>query len=285
MNTNMYSESFHRVLKIVYLRHKHNRRIYFLIYIARDKAFEQLQKLEKGKHSHRICDINKRHKRAVQYAVLATVDNTEPNLYTVSSESTERFNYKVKRKQLACECKIRCQFCSACAHMYACTCLDACTNTTVCKHLHLVHMHEETKDDDSLKTDTATADLEYYTRVTLPTVTSTSTSRNTLVENIKERITHLLSKCNNCYDINVLKNTYTNLGTVLNNFSSPNNNYSSSIKSTQSIIFKQYNTAKILFHTQKIKLSQFTGKSIKKRNCNDSLHVADNTNRNRCNMF
>ena len=108
MNTNMYSESFHRVLKIVYLWHKHNRPIDFLIYIlvtiARDKAFEQLQKLEKGKHSHRICDINKGHKRAVQYAVLATVNNTEPNLYTVSSECTERFNYTVKRKQLACEC-------------------------------------------------------------------------------------------------------------------------------------------------------------------------------------
>ena len=65
--------------------------------------------------------------------------------------------------------------------------------------MHLVHMHEEAKDDDSPKTDTATTDLEYYRGVTLPTVTSTSTSRNTLVENIKERITHLLSKCNNCY--------------------------------------------------------------------------------------
>ena len=63
MNTNMFSESFHQVLKIVYLRHQHNRRIDYLIYIllkvARDKAFEQLQKTEKGKHTHRICDINK----------------------------------------------------------------------------------------------------------------------------------------------------------------------------------------------------------------------------------
>ena len=251
MNTNMYSESFHRVLKIVYLRHKHNRRIDFLIYIlvtiARDKAFEQLQKLEKGKHSHRICDINKRHKRAVQYVVLATVNNTEPNLYTVSSESTERFYYTVKRKQLSCECKIWCQFCS----VYACTCLDACTNTTVCKHMHLVHMHEETKDDDSSKTDTAAADLEYYRRVTLPTVTSTSTSRNTLVKNIKERITHLLSKCNNCYDINVLENTYTNLGTVLNNFNSPNNNYSSRIKKNK-VSHLNSTTQQKFYSTQKI---------------------------------
>ena len=63
MNTNMFSESFHRVLKVVYLQHKHNRRVDFLLYtllkIARDKAFDQLQKCQKGKHTHRICDINK----------------------------------------------------------------------------------------------------------------------------------------------------------------------------------------------------------------------------------
>ena len=45
MNTNMFSESFHRVL---YLQHKHNRGGDFLLYtllkIARDKAFDQLQK-------------------------------------------------------------------------------------------------------------------------------------------------------------------------------------------------------------------------------------------------
>ena len=33
MNTNMFLEAFHRVLKIVYLRHQHNRRIDYLIYI------------------------------------------------------------------------------------------------------------------------------------------------------------------------------------------------------------------------------------------------------------
>ena len=67
MNTNMHIESFHLVLKIVYLQHKHNRRVDYLIYIllrnVRDKAFDQLQKLEKGKLTHRInmriYDINK----------------------------------------------------------------------------------------------------------------------------------------------------------------------------------------------------------------------------------
>ena len=76
-NTNMYIKSFHCVLRIVYLQHKHNRRVDYLIYIllriARDKAFDQLQKLEKGKLTHRICDINKRHKTALSFVSLAVI--------------------------------------------------------------------------------------------------------------------------------------------------------------------------------------------------------------------
>ena len=35
-----------------------------MLQIARDKVYERLIKLEKGKSSHRICEINKRHKAA-----------------------------------------------------------------------------------------------------------------------------------------------------------------------------------------------------------------------------
>ena len=65
IHTNMYVETFHRVLKVVYLDSKQNRRVDYLLTVllrfAKDKAFEQIQKLEKGKSSHRIKEINKRH--------------------------------------------------------------------------------------------------------------------------------------------------------------------------------------------------------------------------------
>ena len=63
VNTNMFVESFHRVLKVVYLQHKQNRRVDFLLAtlmkMARDKSFERLLKQEKGKHTHRVCEIKK----------------------------------------------------------------------------------------------------------------------------------------------------------------------------------------------------------------------------------
>ncbi len=35
-------------------------------YVARDKLFDRAIKLEKGKSTHRICEINKRHHAAVE---------------------------------------------------------------------------------------------------------------------------------------------------------------------------------------------------------------------------
>ena len=64
VNTNMFMEAFHRVVKIVILHHKQNRRIdnllTVLLKITRDKAFERFQKVETGKSTHRLCEIRKR---------------------------------------------------------------------------------------------------------------------------------------------------------------------------------------------------------------------------------
>ena len=72
VNTNMFVESFHRTLKIVYLRQKQNRRIDLLLHtllkFAKDKVFDQLTKLEKGKFSHSVSEINKRHVKATKMA-------------------------------------------------------------------------------------------------------------------------------------------------------------------------------------------------------------------------
>ncbi len=53
INTNMYVESFHYVLKYIYMKGRVNKRmdkcIHILLTFARDKAFERLVKFEKGK--------------------------------------------------------------------------------------------------------------------------------------------------------------------------------------------------------------------------------------------
>ena len=58
INTNMYVEAFHRVLKYVYMKGQINKRLdkslHLLMKLARDKGFERLVKIEKGKNTDRI---------------------------------------------------------------------------------------------------------------------------------------------------------------------------------------------------------------------------------------
>ena len=145
INTNMYVESFHRVLKVVYLDSKQNRRVDHLLTVllrfARDKAFERIHKLEKGKSSHRIKEINKRHGSAeemISSGILPIQDSE--NSWKVPSQKTEVKYYIVTRVKEECTCLLRCSNCHVCVHMFSCSCADAHLHSTVCKHSHVVQV-------------------------------------------------------------------------------------------------------------------------------------------------
>ena len=165
VNTNMFLEAFHRVLKVVYLCNKQNRRIDFLLTtllkISRDKAFERLHKLETGKATHRLCEIHKRHKSAMEIyrqnpSAITTVKEKEK--WSIQSQSQPICVYTVEKQLDVCNCRLLCKYCGVCPHMYSCTCLDAVLHYTVCKHIHLVNLSitgcpTGTKTDVSLEDD------------------------------------------------------------------------------------------------------------------------------------
>ena len=79
LNTIMYVESFHRVLKHVYLAGKVNKRmdkcIHTLLLYARDKAFQRLIKLHKGKLTHRLSTITSRHRESCNVSASRITSN------------------------------------------------------------------------------------------------------------------------------------------------------------------------------------------------------------------
>ncbi len=138
----MFTESFHNILKNVYLDNKQNRRVdhllSILLKIARDKAFGRFQKLNKGKMTHRVSEINKRHRTSE--LMQTTVKSLQDSVWTIESQERKGITiYTVQYVADCSSCKMRCSSCSACVHMYTCTCLDSITHTTVCKHIHHVH--------------------------------------------------------------------------------------------------------------------------------------------------
>lgn len=143
LNTNMFVESFHRLLKVVYLQNKQNRRVdrllNTLLTIAKDKAYERLIKIEKGKSTHRVCELNKRHKTAEALlqdsGYKLPIKDTSASWKVYGSKGNE---YKVDKMVENCDCRVLCRSCNTCTHMYKCTCADYLVHNTVCKHIHIV---------------------------------------------------------------------------------------------------------------------------------------------------
>ena len=104
--------------------------------IAKDKAFERLIKLEKGKTSYRIGIINSRHVHSMKLSIQA-VTETHCNEWTSTSKPEN--HYTIKKQQTICQnYHIRCKECNVCIHEYTCTCPDSLLNVTMCNHIYFV---------------------------------------------------------------------------------------------------------------------------------------------------
>ena len=105
INTNMYVEAFHRVLKYVYLKGRVNKRldrfIYILLKLARDKGFERLVKFEKGKHTERLRIIGARHKSSIKLSFSQVTATDKPSVWNVTSLDGKN-NYNVTLECTTC---------------------------------------------------------------------------------------------------------------------------------------------------------------------------------------
>ena len=140
----MFVEAFHRVFKHEYLKGKVNKRVdtclLHLLKFVRDKAFERLIKLTKGKATSRIKTIQARHKASLTLPK-ESVRSEGEGVWKVQSEA-EKTMYTVRRLQLECavtDCVLKCHRClKTCIHTFSCTCPDFLIQNTLCKHIHLV---------------------------------------------------------------------------------------------------------------------------------------------------
>ena len=142
VNTNMHIEAFHCTLKYVYLGGKVNKLLdkclHALLKISRDKSYERLIKITKGKKSRKFVDTQQRH-IASEKMDTRSVTHVEDRLWNVLSESDSKKQYKVTMENTHCpdKCILRCDICNICVHSYACTCPDYVALGNICKHIHL----------------------------------------------------------------------------------------------------------------------------------------------------
>lgn len=142
INTNMSMERMHGVLKHIYLKGLKVKRldavISKLLLMMRDKLFDQIVTLERGKISSKIKNIRLRHKKSTSLDTASISE--EGDDWLVKSSSSSKI-YKIKLSPSQCfnlSCPLRCEPCGICIHLYDCTCTDSSIKSNLCKHTHLL---------------------------------------------------------------------------------------------------------------------------------------------------
>ena len=142
---NMFVESFHRVLKFVYLQHKQNRRVDFLLAtLIRNKTLNLSKK--KASHTHTGCVRLKRATKLlnkckqVSDMLLSQWGHLESNIAAPGwcvlhlQQLTTLFERKVS--------------CSSCRCSLVLLLMSWCNHTCNCLQTHPPHSHEVTKQPD-----------------------------------------------------------------------------------------------------------------------------------------
>ena len=113
--------------------------MHVLLKLARDKGFERLVKIEKGKNTERINMIRKRHQSSLTLPFSNVNTTDHPDTWEVdSTEEDKRYSVTVLHKSCPYNCYTRCIECDTCVHMYTCNCADALIKSSICKHIHLI---------------------------------------------------------------------------------------------------------------------------------------------------
>ncbi|GFY74190.1 uncharacterized protein TNIN_385261 [Trichonephila inaurata madagascariensis] len=139
INTNMHIESMHKTIKYVYLQGKKVKRLdkalFSLMKFVRDRVFDRLISLEKGKISSKISQRRKRHKVGQHLTSLCIQNNEE---WSVSS--TRGKDIYIVKRNVTCskECTLMCRECNHCLHNFTCTCIDNAVQWNMCKHIHFI---------------------------------------------------------------------------------------------------------------------------------------------------
>ncbi|KAI4461382.1 zinc ion binding protein [Holotrichia oblita] len=156
INTNMAIESFNNLLKTNQLKRKAKVTVEKLLDTIEDlvdiKMWQRILNIERpNANNYQDRIIIKAHRKAEAMKNDVNVYEKEEGKFYVKSSRGDNF-YNIHLKQV-CESECRtlfCRVCKICMHRYQCDCPEYTVRNTMCKHVHLVRMHEERKGTNSV---------------------------------------------------------------------------------------------------------------------------------------
>ena len=204
----------------------------------RDKAFERVVKLEKGKTTGRIEAIIKRHKTSEKLPG-SLVNQIDEKTWNVTSSDYQNC-YTVEQELDECSygCALRYDKCNICIHIFCCNCADALINHTICKHIHLVATIEKTKHRwaDEHTRDTMTFNNTDSEEVLSALQSDHNSDLIELKHKMMRRLSALTSQVQLCTSIPVLKAIESHLTAACNTSKIRNDKPPGSTFNTSSVV-------------------------------------------------
>ncbi|XP_068085459.1 uncharacterized protein [Anabrus simplex] len=156
LNTNMHLERMHGVIKHIYMEGKKPKRldiaIHILMRFVRDKLYDRLIYMNKGKLTNKLSQIRLRHANSLSLQPGEIICGED--VWTVPSTKKSEL-YEVRRTgEMNCGCDLKCTECNTCIHSYVCTCHDSSIKFNMCKHIHLVAKYIGGANEHILESDT-----------------------------------------------------------------------------------------------------------------------------------
>ncbi|XP_038070595.1 uncharacterized protein LOC119739654 isoform X2 [Patiria miniata] len=144
LNPGVFTEAFHIIFKRMYHQGHVNKRVdsclvHLLKYI-RDKTFNWMVKFPRVKVTMRLKLIHDRHLRSMLLSFNQVKQLDDRQCWEVQAED-KNDSHMVERLSITCpvkECRLRCEECNVCVHLFLCNCPDCLINSTICKHIHLI---------------------------------------------------------------------------------------------------------------------------------------------------
>lgn len=140
INTNIYLESYHKILKHTYLEGKKCKRIdktiNAVMKLARDSMFKRLIKIAKNASNSKTRKIHESHKNSL--SIPDQIQILEGGkFWKINSSTNPSVQYCITRVDEICygPC-LKCAVCNICIHTYTCECIDNIIKLNICKLIH-----------------------------------------------------------------------------------------------------------------------------------------------------
>ena len=242
INTNMYVESFHGLVKYIYMRGRANKRIdkllYILMKVSRDKAFERLCKLEKGKITGRVATIRRRHEESKNICSELLNQFSENQWTVASSHGSNVYTVRKETNQCIENCQLQCKDCNICIRIFSCTCMDAILNYTICKLVHFVASKNKLENRSTLATDSTLTSKDLLLNEAHTSLLKTAVPQHK-EKNIQTRLQHkllMMSMLKSVTDMDVLLSVEKNVNAAMSLL-----NVSNTIVNDAPLLPKHYN--------------------------------------------